>query len=490
MSSLALLIRNSFVLLAGTVLSKGIVFASALILSRKLGVEGFGRFTALFVYVSFFSVLVDAGIESIVIREMGRKPEDSARRLGDAIVLRGILVALSIVGAVLLYPTVFEKMPPLGLLLLASASLILSNRGPSLRSLLEAPFRAALRMEIPSLLGVLTEGLFLALLLLTVDRWGLVAAVASQALAPLPFAWILAMIFLRKGAATVVPDPGRLARLLWSTLPLLGAMILSVLLARADVILLERMRGPEEVGLYAAPVRLVEAVALLPILLMTSVYPMLSASHPDDPRRVERLFRGSARFVAGLVVPVAVIQIAFSDAVVSAFFGSAYARSAAVLPVLAASQVLACADIVLTSRLFAAHLERKNLWMAIPTTATNIVANLVLIPQHGMVGAGIAVLLAYGVRLAMGFVWRDTREAVGGLLVSILPAIGAGAGAVALLLAHQSQSGVLAVPALLLYAALLVLFGGVSRREWDVIREIPRSLSRPPEPVPETEVPS
>src|SRR5262245_31366249 len=214
MTSLALFIRNSVVLLAGTVLSKGLVFLSLLVLTRKLGAEGFGRFTSLFVYVSFFSVVIDAGIESIVIREISKNPKEAPRRLGDALLLRGILVAVSIVGAVLLYPTIFDEKAPVGLLLLASISLIVSNRAASLRSVFELPYRASLRMAIPTLFNVLTECLFLALVVETASRWGLVGAVAAQALAPLPFAWLLAWLVLRRTPASILPDAKRLIALL------------------------------------------------------------------------------------------------------------------------------------------------------------------------------------------------------------------------------------------------------------------------------------
>jgi O-antigen/teichoic acid export membrane protein len=479
MTSTALLIRNSLVLLAGTVLSKGLVFVSYIALTHQLGAEDFGRFTTLFVYVSFFGLLADAGIESIVIREVGREPDALAGRIGDALCLRAALILLAIPLAFLIYPTMFDERAPIALLTLASLTFVLSNRGASLRSLLEIPYRVALRMEVPALLGVLTEVLFVAALLATLPRWGLTAAVACQALAPLPFAILLARLVKRDVPLRPVPDLWGMTRLLRASSPLLVTMILNMLLMRIDVLLLGRMRGAVEVGLYAAPVRLVEVAALLPILLMTSVYPMFAESIVTSPRRLERLFRGSIRFIAAAIVPLAVAEIAFAGPIVSLLFGAEFAASAAVLRVLAIGEVLLVVDVVLASRLIAAHLERRLIVATLVALLANVAANLALIPAMGAVGAAWATLISYVVRFGATFAWPDTREAAGHALVSLLPACGAGVGAYLVLAWLQFQSAILLLPAFVLFGVLLVLFRGVSRHEWDLIREIPASLARP-----------
>lgn len=479
MTSTALLIRNSAVLLAGTVLSKGLVFVSYIALTHQLGAAEFGRFTTLFVYISFFGLLADAGIESIVIREVGREPDAMANRLGDALCLRAAIILLAIPLAFALYPTVFDESAPIVLLALASLTLVLSNRGASLRSLLEIPYRAALRMEVPALLGVLTEALFVAALLATLPRWGVGAAVACQALAPLPFAILLLRLVKRDVPLRPVPDLWGMTRLLRASSPLLVALVLNLILTRLDVLLLGRMRGAAEVGLYAAPVRLVEVAALLPILLMTSVYPMFAASHGVSPRRLERLFRGSVRFIVAAVVPLAVVEIAFAGPIVSTLFGPEFEASAAVLPILAIGEVLVVVDIVFSSRLVATNLERRNLLMVLAAAVANVAANVALIPPFGAVGAAWATLIAYGVRFGVAFAWFDTRDAAVQALTSLLPACGAGVGAYLVFAYLQFQSAILLVPAFALYAVLLVLFRGVSRREWDLLREIPATLARP-----------
>jgi O-antigen/teichoic acid export membrane protein len=212
---------------------------------------------------------------------------------------------------------------------------------------------------------------------------------------------------------------------------------------------------------------------------MTSVYPMFAESIVTSPSRLERLFRGSIRFIAAAIVPLAVAEIAFAGPIVSLLFGAEFAASAAVLRVLAIGEVLLVVDVVLASRLIAAHLERRLIVATLVALLANVAANLALIPAMGAVGAAWATLISYVVRFGATFAWPDTREAAGHALVSLLPACGAGVGAYLVLAWLQFQSAILLLPAFVLFGVLLVLFRGVSRHEWDLIREIPASLARP-----------
>ncbi len=480
MTSFGAILRTSAVLLVGTVLSKGAVFVSILLMARRLGAEDFGKFSFLFAYVAFFALLADAGIESVAIREASRERGDPGVSLGDAILLRAILIAVAVPLALFFHPAIRGHGGSTGLLLIACGSLLVSNRAPSLRSLFTVPYRIALRLEVPALLGALSEVLLLVLLFATLDRGGLTAAVSAQVLAPLPFAFLLVVLSARMTRPIFRPDWRRLVALLRTTLPLLSALVLNVVLTRVDLLLLERLRGPAEVGLYAAPVRLAEVPTLLPVLLLTSIYPVFVANHPLYPMRTEALFRGCLRILVGLVVPVILLQATLAKTLVTGLFGAEYGAGAAVLPVLAVCEFFVFVDIILSSRLLAAHLERRILVVVLAALVTNVAANLILIPAHGAVGAGYATLLAYLTRFGMTFVFRDTRLAARQALAAVLPSAAAGtATGLALfwfISTGRSPSHAL-LPGIALYFILLVLFRGASMSDWRAIKESRSTVS-------------
>jgi O-antigen/teichoic acid export membrane protein len=472
MSTVAALVRNTTVLVAGTVSAKAAVFASYLILTRQLGAEDFGRYAFLFAFASFFELVADAGLDPLVIREATRPGTDAGRRLGDALLLRLLLTILATLAAVTLFPLIKGGREDAPLVLLACATFVTSNRHASLRSLWEVPYRAALRMELPTLLSVLTEILHLGLLAAAILRWGLAGAVAAQAVAQFPGLVVLAWLSARRVRPVFRPDPRRLAELLRTAFPMLGILALNIVLARIDVLMLERMRGSAAVGLYAAAVRLVEVANLLPALLMTSVYPLLTESHPLQPERITRLFQGSLRFLTLCLVPVVIVEVLYPAPILRLLFGDGYVSSAAILPILAASELLVYVDIVLSSRFIAVRLEKRNLQLLLAAALTNVIANWFLIPAFGGAGAALATLLAFAVRVLATFVIAETRPVAREAFAAIAPALGAGAIVAAALFLCRGLPLMFSFAAIPLYAGALLLLRGLKREDLELIRQL------------------
>ncbi len=428
MATLPDLVRNSLFLALGTAFSKGLVLLSYLVLTRSLGPEEFGRYSLIFAYLAFFELLADCGLDALTVRDVARAPHarESRSRLGDALILRLALAAAAIPLAALLFPALTNQEGGLLLVGVGGLTLLTSNRRASLRTLLEVPFRVDLRMGWPTFLSAAAEAAHLGVLVWMIERWGLYGAVGAQSLTPIPFLLLLAVLSFRRMTPQFDTDLERLLGRLVAAAPLLGVLLLNVVLARIDVLMLERMRGATEVGLYAAPTRVTEVASLLPILLMTSVVPLF-ARHTDEPSLVDRLFRASLRLLTVALLPIAALEIAYAGPLVSLLFGADFAGSADVLPWLALAEILIFADIVIGARLVATGEERSNLILVGLAAATNVAANLWLIPRFGAAGAAQATTLAYLVRVLAGAALPATLGVTGQALRAQLPAVLAGA---------------------------------------------------------------
>ena len=73
--------------------------ATSAILSRYLGVEGFGQFYYVFAFYYFFLTLNDLGVNTIILREISQKPEQSATMLGTMLIFKLCLAAVSVLAA-------------------------------------------------------------------------------------------------------------------------------------------------------------------------------------------------------------------------------------------------------------------------------------------------------------------------------------------------------------------------------------------------------
>src|SRR5690348_13622968 len=102
-----LILKNSAIVVGVTFAQKllGLLLFRALAL--HYGPATFGDWNTAFAFLSFFGILTDAGIDTIVVREAARQRPDLPRFLGTAILARLALAGLAYalcVGIVLLMP--------------------------------------------------------------------------------------------------------------------------------------------------------------------------------------------------------------------------------------------------------------------------------------------------------------------------------------------------------------------------------------------------
>ena len=81
-------IRNSSVFFAGSVLQRLFSFISAIIMMRALGDEMYGLFAYGLVIAAFAVMIIDFGLENILIREYAKDPLRGSRLLTHALFLK------------------------------------------------------------------------------------------------------------------------------------------------------------------------------------------------------------------------------------------------------------------------------------------------------------------------------------------------------------------------------------------------------------------
>jgi O-antigen/teichoic acid export membrane protein len=136
-----------------------------------------------------------------------------------------------------------------------------------------------------------------------------------------------------------------------------------------------------------------------------------------------------------------------------------------VLPWLAVAEILIFADIVIGARLVATGEERSNLLLVLLAAATNVAANLWLIPRSGAVGAAQATALAYGVRILGGTLLPATRGIAGQALRAQLPAVLSGAAAFGAAIVLDAHRLLWFIGGIALYPVALYLLGAVRPAE-------------------------
>jgi O-antigen/teichoic acid export membrane protein len=404
--------------LAGRAVTMALSVVTVALVARTLDPDGFGVWTASLAFVGLFATVADLGLTYAATQRMAAHPAQEHEWLGALAGLRlmcFVTTALICAACVPLFLGHGHGRQVVALILVTNVL------GAGVQGLL-AVFQSRLRAGIGLAFSVLQGVLWLTAVVVLASTDASVVAFAAV------YAGIVAFIAVLQLATT-----RRLAHIAWrsgrarwrplmrAALPLGVANALIIVYYQVDAVMLLRMAGPHEAGIYGAAYRFLDPLITLPAILMASLFPVLSAAMVTDRDRARRLVQEGADWMAIVSLPVLAVAVTLSPQIVGVVYGSGFARSAGVVPIL----MIALVSISFGSLAgFLAPLLglqwRLALYSAIGVVA-NVGLNLVLIPRYGAYGSAWAtvstevltmgfmlttVLYALGLRLALGRMLR------------------------------------------------------------------------------------
>ena len=323
--------------LVGRVAVLGLGLVSVAVTTRYLGPGGYGQFALALAFTQLFGVLADAGLTTIVIRELAQRPERAPAVVGSALALRGVLAVLAVAAAGLV--SLAMPYPPdvRVAVLIAGVPLVLGMLNSAFVAVLLADLRMG-RVAIADVAGR-AAGLLAVVVVVALDLgfYAVVAAGGVGAAVALAATTALARPLL---PARPRGDRATSRRLMTAALPLGLALALNEVYFRADALIISLSRPFAELGLYALAWRIGEVVATVPAVFLLSVFPVLARYAATRDRRL-----GPALQVAGDVAVLTGVGIAAGGAVVAGELarllgGEAFAAAATPLRVLLAASAL------------------------------------------------------------------------------------------------------------------------------------------------------
>ena len=363
---------------------KAVTLVITVAAARTLVADAFGVMALAMATGWLLGVATDAGLSMHLAREAARGSADR-RFLVEVLRLRAGLAYVAATLIVFLTPAIVPPHWKMQFALVVFAQLT-----AAIVDTIAHYFRGVQRSEIESVIHASHRLATLALGLVVLTWWPrldfLGAAMLLPALAAMLVSIALAWRLSRSAISNQQPAISA-SSFVRDILPLGAAIFISALYFRIDLYFLERWHGLEAVGGYNAVFRLVEAMRLLPAAVMAVTFPLLVQS--TDTRLVQRL--GGA--LAGAGFAMAPLGVIASTLIVTTIYGAPFAYAAPAFAMLSLSLPLFFLNYALTHQVIGWDGQRAYLLIATLALAANIVANIALVPAHGMIGAAIATLL-------------------------------------------------------------------------------------------------
>jgi PST family polysaccharide transporter len=383
---------NSAWLIGDKVVRLGLGLVVTVWLARHFGPEAFGVWNYTIAFVAFFGAVAMLGMDGVLVRELVREGADAGALLGTAMLMRLVAATSLAVLATLLMAWIRpdEALPVL--LVACNAAMLVFQTS----QVLDYHFQARMHSR-PSVVAAniaYMAAMLLRLALLAIDApiaWFGATLVIEAALAAL----LLWRAWVRDNDAQLrwrwhSPTARMLLRESW---PLILSSMAVVIYMRVDQVMLAAMVGDAEVGQFSAALRIAEVWYFIPISIATAAFPVIVARRAEGEAVYEAYVQRLYDLMAWMGIGVALLIVALAPIFVPMLYGSAYAQATSVLQVQAWAGIAVALSVVHSRWLLAEGLQRYGLYYTAAGAALNVTLNLLLIPDHGALGAAWATVV-------------------------------------------------------------------------------------------------
>ncbi len=437
---------NTLVQFAPPILAVVVGIPLSAILSRHLGLAGFGAYAFVTSYVAAFGgVLNDWGLNAICLREISQRPALRSTLVMSAAALQFWISAITYLA--LVTALLFMHRP--GSISLAAVLFGVTLFTAAL-DLLTLPFQADLQLHRtlgPILSGmVLRFGLVVAAL---VAGGGLVAVIVATLVALLvQYGWLMALAAPNLRGA-LRPLRGHWLMYVREAGPLGVATIFTTVMQQAPLLVVSAA-SLEAAGLFSAAARIPLQLTMLPLIVRASTFPLLSSFWVSDRARYARLLTLLINGSVIVVVPMVLLVAGLNRVVIGVIFGSAYLGATTPFVLLMVMVGLMTPCILVGEAMIAAGFQRVNLVITLLASLLLVGLLIVLVPRDGATGASAALVVCWCFIAVTTFTVARRRLGVAVPLGAPLAAVAAAAvGVLVALVASRTGE----IPSALLSAA-------------------------------------
>lgn len=382
--------KNIFWLSFSRVLALVLLFVAYARLLRYMGPENFGQYQFVLSFVLLFSTVVDFGIQQFITKKISENPGDSKKYFHSflafesvvAAVLYGLLLCIAWQGH---YPAhVFAAIAIVGLGMVANA--------------LTYPFLAVLTaaqdLKKVAIINFLNSIVNVVFIFAAIYFGKSIVFLASIQLVFGILDLILYRIFLQKhiekpDILSVFQnfDLSIIKSIFVSAWPFVILVGFSAVYNRIDMIIVTRMLGFEQAGLYGAAYKIFDLLGFFPAVVSHTLFPHFSALMAQSKLlEVRENLEKYLRFMLAAALPMAVGGTLLSKGIIMLLAGPEFISAAPVLSIIIWAPAILFIYIPVNS-LVISQLTKKAAGVTGANVVVNIAGNLLLVPLYGIKAA-------------------------------------------------------------------------------------------------------
>lgn len=360
--------------------------------ARFLGPGGLGVYALVLTLVTFFLLIADLGINTLITRDVARDKNKAKEYLSKCL-------PLIILASLLAYLLLLALTKALGYsadknILVAIGGIFIFTE--TLVRFFDAPLKAFERMEIGaamnSLYGFMSSGLGILVLYLGYGLKGVFWTIVGSSILTASLLLLIVRKYFVK--FTIQFDTKFWIKVLKQSLAygLLGAI--GFIYFKVDTVMLSKLKGDEVVGWYNASYKILENLLLVPHSFVLALFPVMSLFHVTSREQLRSTYERASKYLFVVGLPLAVILNIFASPLILIIFGKNYTPSILALQILAWAVLLVFLNSPNIHLLASGDHQYILLAWFSSFVIINIVLNFLLIPKYSLFGASIATLIS------------------------------------------------------------------------------------------------
>lgn len=401
--------KNTGWLMFGKVLS----LIVGLIIARYLGPAGYGDLSFALSLVAIMSAVGALGLDTFIIRELLKEPQNQKEILGTALGLRmgvNLLLIPLTVGIYLSFYSLSDNPgEPLTWIIVLLATVSFFKSFNVIDSYFQSQVQSKFVVQVQNVCLFVSAALKIGLVILGFSLTWIVGAFLVESIL---LAIGLIYIYQKRNDAilTWTFNRKRATGLLSKSFPLILSAVMISIYMKIDQVMLKEMLGSKAVGVYGAAANLSEAWFFIPVAIVTSVFPAIINARNTNVARYKKRLVNLYDLLVLITLPVAIVVTFLANDITSIVYGVGFEGSGTILAIHIWSGVFVFLGSASSQYLLAEGYTNISFYRTAVGAIINVALNLVLIPEYGGAGAAIATLIAYAISTFYIIFIPKTRE--------------------------------------------------------------------------------
>ena len=342
-------------------------------------------------FVGIFIAFSTLGLESILVRELIRRKNDTNKILGTAFVIKLSASFFSLV--VLTIINFFNNDNEAVLLInVIGFTLVFHSINLGMDTYFQAKVKSRLSVISNLVVFVLSSVFKLGLISFKLDLIYFAYAIVLDS-ALIFIGYLIIYNYENVSISSLKFDQKLAIYFFKSAGPMIVVALGVFLYTRIDQIMIKYYLDSEDVGYYSAAVGITEFFYFIPLLITQSIFPKMIKEHQEEQKHYIKLLLNTYRIVVWISIPIVFIISIFREYIINILYGPDFLSASNILLILNLNLILVSVGSVNTKILYIENYEKKYMKRSVLGVTTNICLNFILIPLYGSLGAAYSTLL-------------------------------------------------------------------------------------------------